>query len=252
MGNEEIGYVEGDRCNRGGCAGIIERAEGQGCTCSAVNAPCSNCTAPLEFCKACGWDATFDEESHDMNRPTGNPETPPSRMAFEVSMPPYAIEALERDVITAAALQLIAKFNERDLKKRIEEMAISILNERVNERLSEITREIFDQPVSTPFGTSKEPMTINDFIGMAGRDYLTRPVDHNGNPNKDGYGYNSGQTRIAWLIRTELDHRFKRDMEKAASQGIAEIQKRARQRLDEMIEGEKDRLRKALDWVTSP
>ena len=54
----ELGYVEGDICNREACKGIIKEREVEGCTCH-LNPPCSSCMEPRGYCDTCGWE---DEE----------------------------------------------------------------------------------------------------------------------------------------------------------------------------------------------
>lgn len=50
----ELGYVDGDACNRNGCTGIIELEPSENCSCH-ICAPCSSCTAPRMFCPECEW-----------------------------------------------------------------------------------------------------------------------------------------------------------------------------------------------------
>lgn len=55
------GYLEGERCNRHGCNGIIDAHEKEGsCSCH-LNPPCSYCTTPSEFCPKCEWDALEEQ-----------------------------------------------------------------------------------------------------------------------------------------------------------------------------------------------
>ena len=63
--NKEIGYLEGERCNRDGCCGIIEAYPKEGCCSCHINSPCSYCTTPTEYCPICGWDAREEQEEHD-------------------------------------------------------------------------------------------------------------------------------------------------------------------------------------------
>lgn len=58
--SEETGQLEGETCNRDGCAGIIEERPAEDCSCH-INPPCPACTAPRESCPECGWEATDDE-----------------------------------------------------------------------------------------------------------------------------------------------------------------------------------------------
>lgn len=52
--NNELGYCEGDTCNRNGCTGMIDTLPSTNCSCH-LSAPCSSCTAPRSFCPECDW-----------------------------------------------------------------------------------------------------------------------------------------------------------------------------------------------------
>lgn len=55
----EIGYCEGDACNREGCAGVIETRPPENCSCH-INPPCSACTSIRDHCPDCDWEAADD------------------------------------------------------------------------------------------------------------------------------------------------------------------------------------------------
>ena len=56
MSTEEIGYCEGEQCNRNGCEGIIYEKYIEGsCSCH-LSAPCGYCTEPRGQCTDCRWD----------------------------------------------------------------------------------------------------------------------------------------------------------------------------------------------------
>jgi len=60
------GYCVGEKCNRLGCAGIIdEHYSDDGCSCH-ISPPCSYCTTPREYCPECEWDA--QEEAQEQWR----------------------------------------------------------------------------------------------------------------------------------------------------------------------------------------
>lgn len=58
--DNEIGYTEGDVCNRRGCKGVIKQHPVENCSCH-INAPCSACTKPSGFCPVCGWEESDDQ-----------------------------------------------------------------------------------------------------------------------------------------------------------------------------------------------
>ncbi len=53
---DNLGYVEGEICNRDGCDGLIQEREKDGsCTCF-LNPPCGYCTTNTGFCPVCDWE----------------------------------------------------------------------------------------------------------------------------------------------------------------------------------------------------
>lgn len=65
----EIGYLEGERCNRNGCNGIIDEYESEyGCSCHLGNAPCGHCTTSREFCPECDWEG-MEEQRFQILKP---------------------------------------------------------------------------------------------------------------------------------------------------------------------------------------
>jgi hypothetical protein len=55
----DLGYCEGDICNRSGCLGTIAMHETENCSCH-INPPCAYCTAPRNFCPDCDWQEKDD------------------------------------------------------------------------------------------------------------------------------------------------------------------------------------------------
>ena len=49
----ELGYAEGERCNRHGCVGEMKEHQVEGCSCH-LSAPCSSCTKERGYCPTCG------------------------------------------------------------------------------------------------------------------------------------------------------------------------------------------------------
>ena len=58
--SDELGWCEGDTCNREGCEGVIQMRKAENCSCH-LNAPCSACTAPRQYCDTCDWDEEDEE-----------------------------------------------------------------------------------------------------------------------------------------------------------------------------------------------
>jgi len=62
--SNELGFIDGDTCNRKGCKGVIQEHKREGCSCH-INPPCSSCTAPVGFCPVCGWEEADDKIVND-------------------------------------------------------------------------------------------------------------------------------------------------------------------------------------------
>lgn len=57
---EIVGCEEDERCNRGGCPGVLELEKVEGCTCF-INPPCSRCVSATICCPVCHWRLDEDE-----------------------------------------------------------------------------------------------------------------------------------------------------------------------------------------------
>ena len=56
------GYVEGDKCNRYFCEGILKNNyTDSSCTCHTGNPPCGHCTTNRSYCPVCLWDCQEEE-----------------------------------------------------------------------------------------------------------------------------------------------------------------------------------------------
>lgn len=60
---DNFGHLEGERCFRNGCEGIItEEPYGDGCCSCHINPPCSHCTTNWAHCDVCDWKALDDDD----------------------------------------------------------------------------------------------------------------------------------------------------------------------------------------------
>lgn len=140
---------------------------------------------------------------------------------FHVSMRDYTQRAMEDLIIEAAAMSIVGKFGERTVAKEIEAKALEIIQDRIGKRLETVTAEIIDQPMVPAFG-AKEPVTMREFIGLYGREYLTQTVDTDGKAApRDNWG--NKVTRAEWFARRHMDSAFKSEIEKATSVAINQI-----------------------------
>lgn len=53
--NSPIGIIEGEKCNRNSCAGILYNKLDGECTCHLGYPPCGYCVESIGCCPECGW-----------------------------------------------------------------------------------------------------------------------------------------------------------------------------------------------------
>ena len=72
----ELGYVEGDVCNRNGCHGIVAEHPVENCSCH-IDPPCSECTSDRSYCSECDWEGKDDVRINDYVGYVNNDSTYP-------------------------------------------------------------------------------------------------------------------------------------------------------------------------------
>jgi hypothetical protein len=173
-------------------------------------------------------------------------------MEFHVQMHGHTFRDMEDLIVNAAAQQLVGRYGgTQAMQKQIEERCIEQIATKADAALAKVTSEIIDQPIAPkyPFMKADEkPMTMREFIGLTGRDYLTAYVDNSGKPTTDRH---YGKTRIQHLVETVMQQAFKNEIQKATNAAIAEVNRAIRARHDEFLEAEKARVREALAKVAS-
>lgn len=60
----DFGYLEGETCQRKGCAGVVKEHAVENCSCH-ICPPCGACTSPRGYCEACGWEESEDQVIND-------------------------------------------------------------------------------------------------------------------------------------------------------------------------------------------
>ena len=193
------------------------------------------------------WEGEGLQELSDMDATEG-PVSPPSRMEFHVQMGGYTLSALEGVIIEAAAAQLSRKLPS-DVNKRVQEEAIKMADKAITDKLAPIAKDLFDQPILTDkFVTKKadQALTLREYIGLVGREFLTMKVDHEGKPAGN---FERGEPRINRIVSDVLDERFAADIKAA----FEELRKEARAALDAKLNAaiaeERERLSKSLGYA---
>ena len=113
-------------------------------------------------------------------------------MEFHVQMKSYTLRDFDDMVVEAAARVMLGRHGDRDIAKQIEAKCIDLLNQRISATLEPITTDIIDQPLLPksvfPGSKEKEPVTMREFVGLCGREFLAQKVGHDGKPKTDNYG----------------------------------------------------------------
>lgn len=171
---------------------------------------------------------------------------------FHVSMRGYTLSDMDNLIIEAAARQLLGRRSDTQLAKAIEEKCIQLTDKRILDRLSTITAEIINQPLIPEVYGKKEPVTMGDFIGLTAREYLSKPVEYNGeDSNPKDYTYNKRPTRMQWLVEKFMNAAFKKEIEATTNVAIKEIQSQLAAEHKAIIDAEKQRFADALAKLTS-
>ncbi len=161
---------------------------------------------------------------------------------FHVSMRDYTQRDMEGLIIEAAAQLIVGRHNDSAMAKAIEAKCIELINKRTTEALAGVTAEIIEQPIIPTFG-DKNPVTMREFIGLCGREFLMQRVDSNGSPSTSGYG---AAPRIEHLVQKLLGNRFKDEIEKATNAAIAEVRLALKAKQDALLAAEKARFREYI------
>lgn len=189
-----------------------------------------------------------DEDISDMSAttaPTGAP------MEFHVQMRGHTFGDMQELIVQAAAQQLIGRFGGvSSLQKQIEAKCIDLISAKADAALAGVTAEIIDQPLTPSFG-DKKPITMREFIGLTGREFLSERVNREGKPSKEtGWGSNNTYTRTEFLVMTAMDRKFQDEIQKATSETIREIQTAIKSAHQAVLEKQKARIRAALATAT--
>lgn len=169
---------------------------------------------------------------------------------FHVSMRNHTMSDMEALIVEAAAKTLVGQYGTAKIAKQIETRCISLVAGKADEALSKVAVDIIDQPLTPSFG-AKKPVTMREFLGLYGREYLETKVDrHTGEVGGDSWA-STKISRIEWLVSKHTSETFRREIEKATNAAIAEIQGAITAQHGAFLEAEKARFREALAKTAS-
>lgn len=167
---------------------------------------------------------------------------------FHVSMRSYTQQDMEELIVEAAASMIVGRSSNNNLVKLIEERCLALVTQKVDQHLSSVTDDIIDQPVTPKHSYGKptaDPVTMREFIGLTGRQYLSERVDNSGKVNERG-SYNE-TSRIVYLVQRAMDHKFKNEIERATNAAVSTVQAEIRSMYAAIVEAEKARMRSAME-----
>lgn len=169
---------------------------------------------------------------------------------FHVSMRDYTQRDMEALIVEAAAMQIVGRYGDNRLSKAIEAKCIEMVDAKARAALQVVSTEIIDQPITPSFG-DKKPVTMREFIGLVGREYLTEKVDYQGTKTQDsGYGSRT-MTRIEYLVGSILGKQFKAEIQNATTALISHMQAEFKKTHEAFIAEQKARVRDALAKAVS-
>ena len=185
-----------------------------------------------------------DGEPNDTSDLTSTHEPDVAGMSFHVQMNGYTLGDFEEMVVqTAARLLLESGASEHRLKKTIEERAIALISQRCDEKLAGVTSDILNNPVMIG---GKDPITMGEFIGITGRDYLSTPVDHGGKPTTGSY--DRGTPRINRMLNEVVGKKFSAELSAGIKDITKELKVMVTTKLDSLIVEERARIATALGY----
>lgn len=166
---------------------------------------------------------------------------------FHVSMRSHTMADMEELIVEAAAQQLIRSMKATDFDKLVKDRVIALITERIDKHLLTVTADIVNQPITPAYGAGKDPVTIAQFIGLAGRDYLTSRVGSDG--RSDGWG--DKISRLEYIVRGLINKKFESELAQATTAALADIRTQVQKQHEAILEAQKKRFQEALDKVAS-
>ena len=191
--------------------------------------------------------ADLPEDEFSENIAATTDTQPAERLEFFVQMRGYTLREMDALIVEAAARQVVGNRGDSKLAKEIEARCIALTTEKIDAKLATVTAEIVDQPMIPALGSSKEPVTMRDFMALCGSQYLAEMVGNDGKPaSSDSYYRNNSMPRMQYLVKQALDLKFKKEIEAATSAAIREVQAAIKADHDALIQAETKRIREAL------
>ncbi|MFC3227377.1 hypothetical protein ACFOGJ_09060 [Marinibaculum pumilum] len=188
-------------------------------------------------------DISEDEDGYTREHMEATEQPTREKVEFFVQMKSWTLSDMEELIVEAAARQIVGRRSDTDLAKRIEARCIDLVSQKIDDTLAPVTTEILEQPITAP--SSKEPVSMREFVGLCGREFLSQRVNREGNPTTDGWA-SDGRPRIERIVERLLLDRFKQEVEKATNEAIREVRAALKAKQDEILKAETARVREAI------
>jgi len=193
---------------------------------------------------------TNDEPTEPRSNMVATKEPEGKGIEFHVSMRSWTQRDMEELIVEAAARVVVGEYGNNKLAKLVEERCIAIVTAQADKHLAGVAADVLDRPIIPKYPYQKpdaQPMTMREFIGLTGRDYLESRVDNSGNQTTDRH---YSKPRLQHIVEVAVHRSFKTEIEKATNAAISEIQKAIKAQHDAFLDAEKKRLREALTKAT--
>ncbi|MCA2013487.1 hypothetical protein LCM17_18495 [Cereibacter sphaeroides] len=182
------------------------------------------------------------DESDDLSDLTATTEKDPQTMDFHVQMRGYTMRDFETMVVHAAAQQLLGG---RNFQRQIEEAAIAIASQKVDQQIGVALRDVMGMTVTT---RGKEAITLGQMIGMEAKDYLTQQVDGQGKVVTDSWGRSSSKPRVSFLVGQFVREHFAKEIEAAMKVLRDEIAAGVSAQITAAVESERKKIADAIGF----
>lgn len=170
-------------------------------------------------------------------------------MEFHVQMKGYTLSDFDRMVVDAGARMILGQRTDNKIALEIQEKCIELTQEQIAKALEPVTKEIIDQPLIPKFSFQKgddQPVTMREFIGLCGREFLEQYVDGNGKPAKRDR-FSNNRRMIEWLIEKAVHREFKREIDAATNELLKEFRDGLKKAQESMLAEQKARIDDALN-----
>lgn len=178
---------------------------------------------------------------------TETSEAPDRRgIEFFVQLKHYQFDDIETAIVHAAASQLLGRQSDRAMAKAIEERCLELLSAKIDAALEPVVKDVLDRPMLADPYSKKDPVTLREFIGLVGRDFLETRVDSQGKPSTSTYD----TPRIQRLVSELVSRDFQTEITKETRNIVNEVRTAIKSEQTKILNAEKQRVLDAVRHST--